>query len=286
MSPQQELALFTILIGLFWTWLSKPGEWTTPLLIFCLVLAKDKKLLAVLRRAFDKWTSQIEKWSTRESVIRLLSALDLKFIRFRNNIIEHLKLMSWKVGNLKQLTEQFEIRLKKLESRPVCNISAQVEPTLNQSTSSSMNVGQHTYENMSSSPAQNTRSRSNASPSVDNSRVGYGVYQNPRAVFNVRHGDGPIARQSFYFRCELCLVEAFLPEKNQSAVCAKCKPTASVDKCKFFRIIDKERKIFWLCSCDACVQGSLTFKLCLKYPCPQCTGYRPLVQEKTNETLI
>ena len=204
---------------------------------------------------------------------------------FKRSIFDSFKMLYTKNNSLKSLVDTLQLKINAMEDRVNNGYVPMNQNRVNDNDFIPMDMShprQNTtnYEHVSqpstsfnncpdrnsckTPPAYNLRSRSADLP------------QSKKVTLNLRYGQGgEIQSQSFYHRCELCLVERFLPVKNDTLLCPKCVPLSSIGKSNFYRVLDQQKKRFWMCSCQKCKAG--LYKVCVQKPCNECTNYRDLI---------
>ena len=224
------------------------------------------------KQAWNKiknWLSLGTEHWVKTSVNQMqLAVTETRISDLKRNTLEALKLLNVRISSLSTQSFQLNERITHLENKNTPN-PAQQTPVYDIPNNNPAPRDEEQSDRNTDSPSRNTRARAN--------RTSNDTEKGTRNVtFNLRYGSttAPIVNQTYYFRCELCLQENFLPFKNLSDVCEKCRPEKSFGKLVFTRIVKDGR--LWLCSCTECKTGSTN--KCISARRAERTGYRSLVK--------
>ena len=207
-----------------------------------------------------------EHWVNTSVSQMQLAVTETKIANLKRNTLEALKLLNVRISSISTQSFQLNERITNLENKYTPNPA---QPPVYDIPNNNQAQREDEEVNRTDSPARNTHAHANRTSNETDKGT-------RNVTFNLRYGSdtAPIVSQTYYFRCELCLQEQFLPFKNLSDVCEKCRPERSFGKLVFTRIV-KDGKL-WLCSCTECKTGATN--KCIGARCAECTGYRSLVK--------
>ena len=220
--------------------------WVSGLAFVCIF---EKKIFHIMRGYVSRTQTDIKRLNDTEQ----------RLINLKDKTYQGLRCLNNRINSHSELLSHYQARIRIMENltnRPQNTEAPTTSPPRPQN-----NPARH------SPPAANTRSRS-----ATTEEHAYENLPSRNVTFNLRYGSptAPIVEQKFYFKCELCGKEEFLPFKNYSPVCEGCKPPGAKNKVIFVKIAKPD--LYYFCACEECRTGAYT--RCGEAQCIQCTESR------------
>ena len=221
--------------------------WVSALAFTCMF---EKKIFGIVRRYVDK--SQANN--------RRLNDTEQRLFNLKDKTYQGLRCLNNRINSHSELLSHYQARIRAMENNR----------TQNTDTPTTSPRRPQNSQDRHTPPAANTRSRAATTPEHAYENLQPTTSRN--VTFDLRYGSAtaPIVEQKFYYRCELCSKEEFLPYKNYTPICEDCKPPGAKDKAVFVKIA--KPNLYYFCACENCRKGAYT--RCAESQCIDCTASR------------